>query len=247
MYTLTDDEKKDLKAVVDSSSPLMTRFRDKAPGSYKHCQNVSTLCENVAIALGLDQDLLAAAGMLHDIGKMYNPEYFTENQDETNPHDGMEAFLSYQIITRHVSDTALVLTQLPEIPQKVIEVCSEHHGDTVLVPFYLKQKEKTNGGTVEDRFRYKSRKPTTTEASILMIVDCIEATAKSLFNTNKLENVKEMVDKTITRLEDDEQLDELKIGIKRIIKQVIYKEIENTYHKRVSYEDLEKESEKNEN
>lgn len=243
MYILDDEERKDLKSVIEASSPLMARFRDKAPGSYKHCQNVSTLCENVALELGLDTDLLATAGMLHDIGKIFNPEYFTENQDEANPHDELEPFLSYQIITRHISDTALILTQIPEIPQKVIEVVSEHHGDTILVPFYLKQKEKTNGSTVEDRFRYKSRKPTTTEAAVLMIVDCIEATAKSLFNSGKLDDVKEMVDKTIGRLEDDEQLDELKIGIVRIIKQVLYKEVENTYHKRVSYEELEKEAE----
>jgi hypothetical protein len=242
MYILTDEERKNLKAIIEPSTSIMTRFRDKAPGSYKHCQAVSALCENVALELGLDVDLMSAAGMLHDIGKIVNPGYFTENQENVNPHDELDPFVSYQIITRHISDTVLMLTQMTDITRKVIEIVSEHHGDAILMPFYLKQKEKTKNGILEDRFRYKSRKPTTTESSVLMIVDCIEATAKSIYNSGKQINVKEMVDSAFIRLEDDEQLDELKIGIKRIIKQVIYKEVESIYHKRVSYEELEKES-----
>lgn len=239
MYTLTDEERKSLKSIIEPSSSLMTRFRDKAPGSYKHCQSVSTLCENVALELGLDVDLMSAAGLLHDIGKITNPEYFTENQDASNPHDSLEPFMSYQIITRHISDTVFILAQKQGIPRSVIEVVSEHHGDTILIPFFNKQKEKTNGSTVEDKFRYKSRKPSSTESSVLMIIDCVEATAKALYNSGKLESIKEMIDNTITHLEDDEQLDEIKIGIKRIIKRVIYKEMENVYHKRISYKDLE--------
>jgi len=242
MYTLSDEEKANLKTILEPSSSLMTRFRDRAPGTYKHCQNVSGLCEAIALELGLDAELLSVAGMLHDIGKIYNPEYFTENQDDVNPHDKLDPFISYQFITRHVSDSCMILTQA-NIPRKLIEIVSEHHGDNILIPMFLKQKEKTNGSTPEDRFRYKSRKPTTTESAILMIVDNVEATAKSLFNSGKLDDVKDMIDKTLMRLEDDEQLDELKIGIVRIIKQVLYKEIESVYHKRVSYEELEKESE----
>lgn len=231
-----------LRKIIDPSSKLMTRFKELAPGSYKHCQNVSTLLDAIAKELGLDVNLMRACGMLHDIGKIFNAKYFTENQDETNVHDDLEPMVSFQLISRHISDTCLILSQQPEIPKKLIQIVSEHHGDSVIVPFYKKANEKTR--VDESHYRYKSSKPQSMESAVLMIVDAVEATSRSMAASGLLDEPgsrKELVDKTVDRLVDDEQLDELTMGAVRRVKAVLTSELDAVYHKRVTYPDDEKE------
>jgi len=227
-----------LKELVDSSSPLMEVFKDKAPGTYKHCQSVASLIEPIAGELHLDVEKMVAAAKLHDIGKAINPEWFTENQHTDNPHDNAEPSYSYCLISRHVSDSVLKLIQYPEIPREIITWVSEHHGDTVIRSIYLKAKEKYNGATSIEAYRYKCRKPSSIESSVLMICDVIEATLKSLYTNDKLDDTKSVVDKMIESLIDDEQLDQLKIGHIRSIKKVLYREAVSIYHKRVDYSDI---------
>ena len=221
------------KKIFDASFPLLDKFREMAPGSYKHCQNVSNICENVAIELELDIDLLKCAALFHDIGKINNPLYFSENQNDSNVHDSLDPYMSYQIITRHVGDSIVHLLQVPEIPTEVIEIISQHHGTTILQAFYKKTKKEP-----EDRFRYKCSKPSTDEAAILMIVDSVEATARSMFGNDPDNNkfINDAINGTINRLVDDGQLDNLKIGTLKIVKKVLFKELESIYHKRVTYE-----------
>lgn len=229
----------DLKDLTDATSPLMERFKDRAPGTYKHCAAVASLCETIGMELGLDIPHLKAAGLLHDIGKMFNAEYFTENQSgEKNPHDTSDPFLSYQVLTRHVSDSILFLIQYPEIPREVLEIISEHHGTTVLASIYAKVKNTSKKTMIEeDHYRYKSSKPRTTEAAVLMIVDAVEATARARHNSGNLSDNQDrrvLVETTITRLEDDEQLDELKLGTVRVIRRILSKELDTLYHQRTS-------------
>ena len=226
-----------LRELIDPSSRLMERFKELAHGSFKHCQNVSNLLDPVAKELGLDTNLMRACGMLHDIGKMFNAKYFTENQDETNVHDDLNPMVSYQIISRHISDTCLVLAQAG-VPIEVITIVSEHHGDCVLKIFHKKACEKAQ--VDEAHYRYKSKKPQSIESAVLMIVDAVEATSRSLAVAGKLEEpgaTKELVDKTVNRLTEDEQLDELKIGSVRRVKAVLNAELAAIYHKRISYPD----------
>jgi hypothetical protein len=228
--------------LIDPQSTLMQRFREIAPGTFKHCQNVATICESIAIDLKLDVMVLKTAAMLHDIGKMNHPSYYMENQTGKNPHDGIkDPFFSYHIITGHVAQSVMKLIQLKDVPIKVIEIISQHHGDTVLLPFYNKANEISKGSAIEDHYRYKSVKPQTTEAAILMIADCVDASARSLFIAGKLKKISNVVNNTIERLSEDEQLDEMKIGIIRIVKNVLCKEIEAMYHGRSieGYQDSE--------
>ena len=227
-----------LKELIDSNSTIMERFRDRAPGTYKHCQSVASLCDAVGTTLKLpDPLILRTAASVHDIGKTFNAEHFTENQNGVNIHDELTPMMSYHLLTRHVSDSVLYLLQYPEIPKNVLEIISQHHGNTILTSIYQKAKLEDKGVN-EDYYRYISVKPQSTEAAVLMIADSVEATARSMFNNGSLEDSKsrqKVIDCTIDNLVNDQQLDELKIGIIRVIKEVLLQELESTYHKRLNY------------
>lgn len=222
------------KKFFDVSFPLLDKFRELAPGSFKHCQNVANICESIAVELGLNGDVLKISGLYHDVGKLNNPLYFSENQSEDkNIHDDLEPFVSYNMITRHVGDSVIHLLQIENFPLEVIEIISQHHGTTIMQAFHNKAKNDP-----EDKYRYKCMKPATTEAAILMIVDSVEATSRSMFNNNNNSEdfIKKAINGTIERLVDDGQLDNMKIGTLKVVKRVLFKELESIYHKRVSYE-----------
>lgn len=228
----------DLKQFLDSKYPLSQKFRERAPGTFKHSQNVMDFCESVAMELGLDSDLMKVSALYHDIGKLNFPEAFGENQNGTNVHDGIDPAMSYQIITRHVSDGVLTLVQIPEMPRKVTEIISQHHGNTVLRFFF-----KKSDSSIDDHFRYKCCTPQTIEAAVLMICDSVEAAGRALASTKGLEGTndkKDLIDTTIQRLVDDDQLDNMRVGELKVVKKVLLKELENIYHKRELYGDEKK-------
>jgi len=223
------------KKLFDITYPLLDKFKEICPGTFKHCQNVANMCETVAVELGLNVDLLKVSALYHDIGKMNNPLYFSENQDGKNPHDTLDPYMSYQIISRHVGDSIIYLLQIKDLPREVIDIVSQHHGDTVLQFFYNKDKK-----TPEDRYRYRCSKPISPESIILMLCDSVEATSRSLFNGGEgmaEDFILRSVNTTITRLMDDEQLDNMKIGVLNKTKKIIIKELESIYHKRIKYDE----------
>lgn len=235
-----------LKDLLDSKFPLMEKFRELAPGTHRHSVNVSIFCEAVALELDLDTDFMKVVGLYHDVGKMNAPDYFSENQNGKNPHDDLDPTVSYQIITRHVGDTVLLLLNqtMPEdekaekeFPErmKLLEVISQHHGNTVLRYFFNKAATE-----IDDHFRYKASPPQSIEAAVLMICDSVEATARSLASVNDLEEKDDrraVVNTNVDRLMQDGQLDDIKVGQLKKIKAVLYKELENIYHKRETYGD----------
>jgi len=221
------------KKFFDPKFPLLDKFRELAPGSYKHCQNVANMCDSISAELNLNTDILKCAALYHDVGKLNNPIYFSENQTtDINPHDNLDPFVSYQIITRHVGDSVLHLLQIEDIPQEVINIVSQHHGNTILQAFLNKTK-----GEPEEKFRYKCGKPMSTEALILMIVDSVEATARALYNNDEDDFAEKSISGTINRLMDDRQLDNMRIGTLNITKRLLFKELESIYHKRVTYDE----------
>ena len=231
-----------LTKLLDVKCPLLEKFREMAPGTYKHCMNVRGLCESVALELNLDVTLMNVVGMYHDIGKMINPQIFSENQNGNgNIHDELEPSISFQLITRHIGDTVLCLLKNPDIPKEIMEIVSQHHGNTVLSYFYDK-----SGAESDEIYRYKSLPPQTIEASVLMICDSVEATAKAKNNNGQLDGSKEkklVINSTIQRLMDDDQLDNMKVGELKVIKRTLIREMENIYHKREVYPEDEEEIE----
>lgn len=227
--------------ILDKDNKLMERFKDVVPGTEKHCRSVSILCEAISKGIdNIDSECLIAAALVHDIGKMCNPLYFSENQDSTNIHDDLDPYVSYQYISRHISDSVFKLVQ-HNVDQCIIRVVSEHHGDSVIRGIFNKVK---NGN--EDLFRYKSCKPTKIESCILMICDVVESACKSIVSTDKKIDFKIFINGLIDNLIDDRQLDIMTIRDIRIVKQILVKEIESLYHKRVKY-DIEKDIEKEDN
>lgn len=231
-----ENTKEEFKKYLEPDFPLLEAFRELAPGSFKHSQNVANMCELIAMDLSLRADLMKVVGLYHDIGKMYNPKMFSENQEDENPHDKLEPYVSYHLISRHIGDSVLILLN-NDFPTELIKIISQHHGNTIMRYFYDKSKSQ-----IEDLYRYKGKQPESDEAAILMIVDSVEATARSLSSNGKMDepiNRKNLVDNTINRLTDDDQLDNIKMGVLKVIRKVLYKELDSMYHRRVSYPDDE--------
>jgi hypothetical protein len=227
---IMDDQQKTLGNLIDPKHPLMETFRKTAGGTYKHSQDVSQLCEAVALELGLDNDLLKVAAMYHDIGKINFPAAFSENQNGSNMHDDLDPSVSYHIITKHISDSVLIMVQIEEMPIEVIQWVSQHHGNTVLRYFADKA-----GDIESDEYRYKCSQPQSIEAAILMICDSVEATVRSLSKSNKVESNESIVQNTFYRLEMDGQLDNIKVGQIRKIREVLISELDSDTHRREVY------------
>lgn len=226
-----------LSFLLDSKYPLLQEFRGACPGTFKHSQSLMSMIEGVSLGLDLDDDKMKIAALYHDVGKMFNPKYFSENQLENeNPHDGIGPEVSYQILTRHVSDSVMVLLNNPDFPREIIEIISQHHGTTVLRYFCDKAKGK------DDDFRYKSTKPTSIESMVLMVCDSIEAMSKALAQAGKFDPNK-VINETLQRLIDDGQLDDvtMKLGDLKKIKAALAKELEGVYQKRVDYDEANEE------
>lgn len=228
-----DSEKYDLKKLLDAKYPFMEKMRDKAPGTYKHCQNVANLCESVALELSIDPNLMKVLGMYHDVGKITYPECFYENQNGSgSPHDNLDPMVSFYLLSKHVSDSALILTQLEDFPSELIVPITQHHGTTII-------KSLANKTSIEeDLFRYRNTSPPTTlEAAVLMVCDSVEATIRSKEFANESIDVDSIVDiirNTIERLESDDQLDEVRVGDLKRIKKSLQRDLEAKYHKRDS-------------
>ena len=227
-----DHEKYDLKALLDAKYPFMEKLRDRAPGTYKHCQNVSSLCEAVALELDIDPTLMRVLGMYHDAGKIAFPECFYENQNGSgNMHDELDPMISFHLLTKHIADSALILVQLTDFPKELIAPITQHHGNTIIKS--LANKADAD----EEMFRYRNTSPPSTlEAAILMICDSVEATIRSKEHSSDLDvdNIREIIRNTTERLEGDDQLDEVRVGDLKKIKKALQRDLESKYHKRDS-------------
>jgi putative nucleotidyltransferase with HDIG domain len=235
--SLINKEKvEELKELLDSTYPLLQEFREACPGTYKHAQALSSMIEGVSMALGLDVDFMKVTALYHDVGKMFNPKYFTENQLEgENPHDDLDPWISSQILSRHVSDSVNILLNDPKFPREMIQIISQHHGDNVIKYFFDKAGSEEED---KEKFRYKCSKPVSVEAAVLMICDHVEAKSRSLVQAGKFEST-DAIDATINDLIDDGQLDEvyMRLGDLKKIKEAVAKELEGMYQKRIDYDE----------
>ena len=235
-----NEEKLKLKDLLDSSYPLLKEFRDKCPGTFKHSQALVSMIEGISLELGLDVDEMKVMAQYHDIGKMLNPKFFTENQlEDENPHKDLDPYISYQYITRHVSDTAMILISDGTFPQDIIKKMTQHHGTTVL-RFFASKVSSENA----DEFRYQTQKPSSIESMVLMICDNIEARSRSFIQNGKDFDPSDIIDSAIDGLHKDGQIDAMTLGDLRKIKRALGKELEGTYQKRVSYPDEKEADEK---
>ena len=226
-----------LAELCDLRQPLLKRLMTEAPATFNHSQTVANLAESCASALNQNVYMARAASLYHDIGKLNNIEYFTENQADgtKNPHDDITPELSAEIIHKHTMDGFQMAAEA-KLPKDLAAITMEHQGTTVLKYFYDKAKRMTDGDVDMEFYRYKGAKPTTTIAAIIMICDSSEAAIRAMQSPDK-EKVARLVDKIIYDRIADGQFDNCEVTIKdlAIIRQTIAEMSTGLYHTRIEY------------
>lgn len=182
--------------------PLLKELSSKAPGTFAHSISVGHLAEAAARAVGANHILAKVGGYYHDIGKIFNPEYFIENQIDENPHDNLDPITSAKIIISHVKK-GVELARKHNLPEEVVNIIASHHGTTLLKPFYLRAKSSKLPYS-EEQFRYPGPKPRTPEEGIVMLADSVEAASRGAHTE---EEIREMVDRVFNEKINDGQLD----------------------------------------
>jgi putative nucleotidyltransferase with HDIG domain len=226
-----------LNRYTDLQHPVLKDLLNKAPATYQHTMNVAFLAESVGEAVGANPILLRVGAYFHDIGKMASPGLFTENQSgRENPHDRMNPHRSAQVIMKHV-EYGQKLGRDMKLPEVVVDMIVQHHGTLRAEYFYNKAQNANQGKKPrEEDFRYPGPKPQTLEAAILMVVDAVEATARSMKEVSK-EKIEQMILFTIVERLSDGQFEECNLSTKDISKiiKTLSKSLEATLHSRVPY------------
>lgn len=210
----------------------------KAPGTYNHSIAVGTLCEGAAKAIGVNPLFLRISSLYHDIGKTVQPEYFVENQQEANPHDGISSLESVRVLQGHVT-YGISLARRAHLPSSIIDMIPQHHGTKLMQFFHEKAKTEiaaSEGKVQEEQYRYSGPKPQTKAAAILMLADGIEAAARTL-NDHSQEKLRDLIQKIITDTTQDEQFSECDITLSEI-NRIAYSFLETLssyYHGRIAY------------
>jgi len=234
MFMLVSTSK--LVELSDTSNPLLRMLADKAPGTFQHSLQVMNLADAVARAVDANVPLVRAAALYHDIGKINNPQCFTENETPgIKYHEGLSPKESAQEIIRHVSD-GLALADKHNIPDVLKEFIQSHHGTTCTA--YFLNQYLNNGGDPADvsEFYYNGVNPVTKEQVILMFCDAVEAASRSLKNYSA-ESISELVERIINGKADEGQLSDSDISLREVtrIKEVLKSYLQQMYHSRVSY------------
>ncbi|MBQ4914564.1 HDIG domain-containing protein [Maribacter sp. MMG018] len=224
-----------LLELSDTNSKLLKELSNKAPGTFHHSLQVANLAEAAANEIGANAMLVRVGALYHDIGKMNNPTYFTENQiTNVNPHDDITPKESARIIIDHVIN-GIELARKNNLPDRIIDFIRSHHGTTFVYYFYKKQKELEEEVNEED-FRYPGPLPFSKETAILMMADSVEAASKSLKDPT-FSIIDAFVDKIISGQMKANQFVNADITFKEIeiIKKIFKQKLTNIYHLRVEY------------
>ncbi|HBF86801.1 MAG TPA: hypothetical protein DDW54_03885 [Clostridiales bacterium] len=227
-----------LAEITDHKSKLIKALIENAPGTFNHSLVVSTLAESCASAIGENALLARACAYYHDIGKLKQPEFFSENQQGYNPHDELTPELSTDIIRSHAKD-GYDLIRKYRLPQILADVALQHHGTMPIRYFYMKAKKYTEGELEVANFSYQGPKPQTKIAAIIMIADGCEAKVRTVADRSH-ENVEKAVREIIEERMDFGQFDECELTMKDldIIRRSLTNSLTGVYHDRVKYPKL---------
>lgn len=225
-----------LTELCDTNNKLLRNLADKAPGTFQHCLQVMNLADAAARSIDANVLLVRAGALYHDIGKIANPQCFTENETSgIRYHAGLTPKESAQEIIRHVSD-GLALADKNGLPDIIKDFISSHHG-TASTGYFLTQY-LNDGGDPSDvaEFHYDGVRPSTKEQVILMICDAVEAASRSLKEYSS-ESISTLVDRIVEGKIKEDQLSDADISIREInsLKEVIKSYLQQMYHSRVSY------------
>jgi len=230
-----------LLELSNPNQPLLKRLLLEAPGTYHHSIVVGNMAEAAADAVGADALLARVGALYHDVGKVKRAYFFIENQfANENPHDKLAPSLSTLIITSHIKD-GIELAKEHGLPDNIIDIISQHHGNSLVSFFYHKANEGSSGDVLqEDDFRYDSPKTKTKEAAIVMLADAIEAGVRSIQKPtpNKIEA---FARKIIKEKLEDGQLEECDLTFKELdtITHSFVKILTGIFHSRIEYPEPE--------
>ena len=228
-----------LMEYMDPNNELLRRLSVEAPGTYQHSLVVGSISEAAAQAIGANGLFCRVSTLYHDIGKLFNPHYFTENQmGGFNIHQLLTPQESSQVIIAHVSEGE-ALARKHRLPKSFIDIIREHHGTTLVYYFFCKQIEQSGGivnPEVEAQFRYPGPKPKSKESAIIMIADTVEAASRSLEEVNE-ETIREMVERLVGEKLEDGQFDESQLTFHEFqkVKHTIIKTLALARHLRIRF------------
>ncbi|MEG1553497.1 MAG: HDIG domain-containing protein [Rikenellaceae bacterium] len=226
-----------LVELCDTNQKLLKELSEKAPGTFQHSLQVANIAEEATAAIGGNTLLARTGAMYHDIGKMANPGYFVENvRAEESNHDSLSPVESAKIINSHVLE-GMVLARKYALPSIVSDFIATHHGDSIIRYFYHKQVEAVGAENVNIAdFQYVGPSPSTKEQTICMIVDSVEAAARTL-KTHDRESIAELVNSIISTQQSSGQYRNSPLTFNELerVKEVIISKTLDVYHARVVY------------
>lgn len=219
--------------------PLLQQMLRNAPGSYQHSLQVANLAEQAAESIGADGLLVRVGAIYHDCGKSRNPQFFIENQiqSEANPHDDINPIISAQTIISHVTD-GVELAKKHHLPSRIIDFIREHHG-TMYTHYQYSQAVREAGGPEKvdkSLFTYPGPRPQSRETALLMLADGTEARARAEVPKDE-KGLYSLIDTVFNFYEQNNQLDDTNLTLKDLqeAKQSFYRTLKGTYHPRVKY------------
>ncbi len=223
----------------DSNHPLLRRLSLEASGTYQHSLSVAGLAEEAALAIGANALLCRASALFHDVGKIIQPNYFTENlRDGFNMHQLLTPLESAQVIIQHVTE-GIKLAENANLPKPIIDIIREHHGTTLVYYFYHAQIEQSRVKTLgieEGFFRYPGPMPQTRESAIVMLADSIEA-AFRCHNVLNEKSISDLIEGIVVDKIREHQLDSsgLTFDDLEAIKRAIFRSLLAISHVRPTY------------
>lgn len=220
---------------------LLRQLSEDAPGTFQHSMQVSNLAAAAANKVGASSLLVRTGALYHDIGKLENPVFFTENQGNTNPHACLPYEQSASIIINHVRD-GLRMAEKHNLPQAIKDFIATHHGKSKAKYFYISYKNEHPGEEIDERiFTYPGPAPHSMETAILMMADAVEAASRSLpeYTEGSISN---LVDRVVDGQVSEGHFKECPITFRDIhdIKTVFKEKLRTIYHTRISYPELKK-------
>ena len=223
------------------NNSLLREMSEVAPGTFQHSLQMANLAAAAANKIGGKSQLVRTGALYHDIGKMVNPAFFTENQSGVNPHKSLSYEQSAQVIISHITD-GLKLAEKHNLPKVIKDFISTHHGRGLTKYFYISYKNEHPDEEVDqENFRYPGPNPFTKEQAVLMMADSVEAASRSLPEYTE-ESISTLVDKIIDTQVSEGYFKECPITFKDIatVKALFKEKLKTMYHTRISYPELRK-------
>ena len=234
-----------LVELADTNNPLLRKLNDECPGTFQHSLSVSNLASDAAKRIGANEQLVRAGAMYHDVGKLSNPAFFTENQHGVNPHDALPPEQSGKIVVNHVID-GLRRADKAGLPDVIKDFIKEHHGRGKAKYFYYTCCKLHPDEAVDPTpFSYPGPNPQSRETAVLMMADAVEAASRSL-REHTPQAIADLVNKIIDGQIADGMFDESPIEFRDIpvIKEAFIKRLKTIYHSRIVYPDAPKNAER---